>query len=47
MNAAAVDILDDADTPVKSGAISLDQSEGSIAAADQSEASWVILVTDG
>ena len=43
---AAVDILDDADTPVMSGAIKLDQSEASIAATDQSEGSWVILVTD-
>ena len=43
---AAVDILDDADTPVVSGAISLDQSEARIAATDQSEGSWVILVTD-
>ena len=47
MNAAVVDILDDADIAVMSGAISLDQSEASIAASDQSEASWVILVTDG
>ena len=32
---AAVDILDDADTPVMSGDIGLDQSEASMCAGDQ------------